>query len=98
MLIDFGAKSIDQPRLLFRVSSVSLRVSTGVSQAGSVPAPNPRNNKTPQVTDYKRNASHYEFHDPAREVGKIVKKSDDCRVVLTNPLLCLGLSQPALSF
>jgi hypothetical protein len=44
-----------------------------------MPAPNPRVHRTLQVTDYERNASHYEFRDPARQVGKTVKKSDDCR-------------------
>ena len=71
----YGSKSVDQRRLYF----VSVQSVTGVSKAGSVPAPNPRDHRTPQVTDYERNASHYEFRGPARQVGKSVKKSDDCR-------------------
>jgi hypothetical protein len=79
MLSDFGAKSVDQRRPYFVSVQSAFRASYSRFVAGSVPAPNPRDHRTPQVTDYERNASHYQFHGSARQVGKSVKKSDDCR-------------------
>jgi hypothetical protein len=79
MLIDFGEKASISGAHISCQFSQPLGFITGVSSAGSVPAPNPRDHRTPQVTDYERNASHYQFRGPARQVGKSVKKSDDCR-------------------
>ena len=65
--------------------------------AGSVPAPNPRSYKAPQMTDYERNASHYEFRDPAGKGWEKRKEIRRLSVVLTTLYFALDSAKPRLA-